>query len=75
MVDSTFVYTHKSYLVNRKRIHFIDWTTLEIFFDNGTSARILSRSHKKELYDLGIPFKKHNRIEYPKTNLKEEVGY
>lgn len=75
IVDDTFVYTHKSFLVNRSRVHMLDWSTLEIYFDNGSSARLLSRTHKKELFDLGLPFKIPPRITYEKSDLKDKVGF
>lgn len=75
LVDDTFVYTHKSYLVNRKRIHLLDWQTLDVNFDNGTSARLLSKTHKKELGELGLPFKQPPKVKFKKTNLKDKVGF
>ena len=49
LLTSDFVYTHKSCIVNLRRVNAFDWSNLVIMFDNGKSSYLLSRTHRKEL--------------------------
>ena len=51
-MGSNFMYTHKSYLVNIKRVYTFNWKDFSVIFDNGRVENILSRTHKKELMSI-----------------------
>lgn len=49
LLSKDFVATHKSYIVNLKRVAKLDWKNCTVTFDNGKVEPLLSRTHKKEL--------------------------
>ena len=49
MLSKDFVFSHKSCIVNTKRVDAYDWTNSKIIFDNGKEVMFLSKTHKKEL--------------------------
>lgn len=51
-LEESFVRTHRSYLVNRKRIREYDFGTMTVTLDDGTEA-LISRSCKDNLKKVG----------------------
>lgn len=51
-LDGTFIRTHRSYLVNPKRIRAYDFGTMTVTFDDGSVA-LISRSCKDNLKKVG----------------------
>lgn len=49
LLPNNFVYSHKSCIVNLKRVDAFDWSKNLIIFDSGKTTMLLSRTHKKEL--------------------------
>ncbi len=49
LLSNDFVTTHKSYIVNLRRVVKLDWKNCTVVFDNGMVEPLLSRTHKKEL--------------------------
>lgn len=49
LLSNDFVTTHKSYIVNLRRVAKLDWKNCTVKFDNGKVEPLLSRTHKKEL--------------------------
>lgn len=49
LLNDDFKYTHRSYIVNTKRVSIYDWKTNEVTFDNGKKVHALSKTHKKEI--------------------------
>lgn len=49
LLNDDFKYTHRSYIVNTKRVCVYDWKTNEVIFDNGVRVHALSKTHKKEI--------------------------
>lgn len=48
-LNNKFIYSHKSYIINTKRVSVLDWKNNDVIFDNGVRANILSKSRRKEL--------------------------
>lgn len=48
-LNDNFVYSHKSCIVNKKNITFIDKTKSMIYFNNNTCCDLLSRKYKNSL--------------------------
>lgn len=48
-LNDKFIYSHKSYILNTKRVSVLDWKNNDVIFDNGVKANILSKSRRKEL--------------------------
>lgn len=48
-LNNKFIYSHKSYIINTKRVSVLDWKNNDVIFDNGVKANILSKSRRKEL--------------------------
>ena len=48
-LSDDFKYSHKSYILNTKRVSVLDWKNNDVIFDNGVKANILSKSRRKEL--------------------------
>lgn len=48
-LNNNFVYSHKSCIVNRKNIVFVDKTKLMIYFNNNACCNLLSRKYKNSL--------------------------
>lgn len=48
-----FVVTHRACIVNMKRIVKVSWKERKVYFDNGASIDLLSKTHKKEVDDYG----------------------
>ena len=44
-----FIVTHRACIVNMKRIVKVSWKERKIYFDNGESTDLLSKTHKKEV--------------------------
>ncbi len=44
-----FNFSHKACIINTKRVEAYDWKNCIIIFDNGMTADLLSKTHKKEL--------------------------
>ena len=51
LLDENFKVTHKSCIVNTKRVKALDWKDGKIIFDDDTEIFLLSKTHKKELKD------------------------
>ena len=51
LLDENFKVTHKSCIVNTKRVTALDWKDGKIIFDDDTEIFLLSKTHKKELKD------------------------
>lgn len=49
LLPKEFVISSKGILINMKNIDKIDWTKCKVYFKDGNSAYIVSKSHKKEL--------------------------
>lgn len=49
LLNTNFKYTHKTCIVNNKRVIALLWKDSKIIFDNGMEAPFLSKTHKKEL--------------------------
>ena len=52
-LTDSFIYSHRSCIVNKKRIRFVDLPNHKIFFDNKESTNLVSNIFKKEfdVYD------------------------
>ena len=48
-LPENFAYSHKSCIVNKRRVDMYDWVKGKINFDTGEEIMFLSRTHKKEL--------------------------
>lgn len=49
MLPNYFEYSHKACIINMNKVEAFDWKNYIIYFSNGTSTNLLSRTHKKEL--------------------------
>lgn len=49
LLPNYFKYSHKACIVNMNKVEAFDWKNYIIYFSNGTSSYLLSRTHKKEL--------------------------
>ena len=49
MLSKSFAFSHKSCIVNIKRVDAFDWVNNKVIFDNGKEILFLSKTHKKEL--------------------------
>ena len=51
LLSKNFAFSHKSCIVNTKRVDAYDWVNGKIIFDDGKEIMFLSKTHKKELVD------------------------
>lgn len=52
ILGDNFKFSHKSCIVNTKRVEVYEWKENKIIFDNNTQTDLLSRTHKKELSSI-----------------------
>lgn len=52
LLNEHFTKTHRSCIVNKKRIIYIDIKNRRIYFDNQTQIDLISREYKKKMKDL-----------------------
>ena len=49
-----FIYSNKGVLINYKNIDKIDWNNNKVYFKDGKSDYLVSRSHKKEIIEYEL---------------------
>lgn len=49
LLPGYFIYSNKGVLINFKNVDKIDWNKEMIYFKDGKSEYLVSRSHKKEI--------------------------
>ena len=49
-----FIYSNKGVLINFKNIDKIDWNSNKVYFKDGVSDYLVSRSHKKEITEYEL---------------------